>query len=109
MIKVRTRFCQKVSHRAQIERIIFSNLCLKIYTLQLKNDECTVAIDKNGRTQWFRKCPGETRLEFKGKFKHAHAVHIIGGILRRGKTKLIIFRRNLNAEFLKELFSVFCE
>ena len=27
-VKVRTRFCQMVSHRAQIEKIIFSNLCL---------------------------------------------------------------------------------
>ena len=48
-------------------------------------------MDKNGKTQWHRKFPGETRLGFKGQYKHTQSVHIIGGISRREATKLMIF------------------
>ncbi len=51
--------------------------------------------------------PGETRLRFKGKFKHAPTVHIIGGISRRGPTKLMIFTGNLNANGVMLLFDEF--
>ncbi len=51
--------------------------------------------------------PGETRLGFKGKFKHAPTVHIIGGISRRGPAKLMIFTGNLNANGVMLLFDEF--
>jgi hypothetical protein len=46
-----------------------------------------VSMDKNEKTQSYRKFPGETRLGFKGQYK-LNPVHIIGEISRRGATKL---------------------
>jgi hypothetical protein len=89
---------------------MFAIYCLNTFERFLYSifiDECTVALDKNSRTQWYRKVPGETRLGFKGKFKHAASVHIIGGISRRGPTKLMIFTGNLNANGVMLLFDEF--
>jgi hypothetical protein len=49
-------------------------------------------MDKNGKTQWSRKFPYETRLGFKANTNILNqSVHIIGGISWRGATKLMIF------------------
>ncbi len=106
-VKIKTRFCQVINHVQRIHRFMFAIYCLNTFERFLYSifiDECTVALDKNSRTQWYRKVPGETRLGFKGKFKHAASVHIIGGISRRGPTKLMIFTGNLNANGVMLLF-----
>ena len=49
-----------------IERIIFAKLCIDLserFDNLIFLDECTVSMDKNGKTQWYRK--GETRLGLK--------------------------------------------
>ena len=73
-VKIKTRFCQVINHVQRIHRFMFAIYCLNTFERFLYSifiDECTVALDKNSRTQWYRKVPGETRLGFKGKFKHA--------------------------------------
>jgi hypothetical protein len=95
--KIRTRRCAAVNEKNRIERIIFAKLCIDLgerFDNSIFLDECTVSMDKNGKTQWYRKFPGETRLGFKGQYKHTQSVHIIGGISRRGATKLMIFTGN---------------
>jgi len=46
---------------------------------------------------------GETRSGLKPRYKHPASVHVIGGISRRGATKLMIFSRRLNTAGFKSL------
>jgi hypothetical protein len=61
--KIRTR--RIAAEKNRIKRKIFEKLCIDLGE-RLDNsiflDECTVLMDKNGKTQWYRKFPGETRL-----------------------------------------------
>lgn len=111
--KISTRFCQFVSNKNRIERVIYCNLCKthkELFKFSIFLDECIVAMDKNGKFQWYKKgLKGETRSGLQAKYKHAASVNILGGISRRGATKLMIFTGHLNApgfRYLEDLFIV---
>ena len=41
-------------------------------------DECTVMMNKNARTQWFRNSlAGETKSGLRPKYKHVASIHLI--------------------------------
>ena len=55
---------------------------------------------KNARTQWFRNSlAGETKSGLRPQYKHAAPIHLIGGISRRGRKKLMIFSTKDNSRF----------
>ena len=109
--RIITRFCQFVSTKNRIERVIFCNFCIltgEDFQYSIFIDECTVSMDKNGRFQWYRSgLAGETRSGLKSKYKHAASVHILGGISRSGRTKLMIFSGKLNTQGFQELATEF--
>ena len=85
--KIRVKYCQYVSKKNRIARLIFCKFCLlsfqdDAFQYSIFLDKCTVMMVKNAPTQWFRDAPGEIRLV--GKYKHETSVHIIGAISRRG-------------------------
>ena len=109
--KIVTRFCQFVSQKNRIERVIFCNMCKlnkENFDYSIFIDECTVSMTKTGRLQWYRSgIAGETRSGLQSKYKHTASVHVIGGISRRGATKLIIFSGKLNTAGFKLLAGKF--
>ena len=60
-------------------------------------DESTIKATKNAPLSWQLKVPGLEKRGLVGRYSHPLAVHVIGGISRRGATKLIIFNGNMNA------------
>jgi hypothetical protein len=55
--KIRTRRCAAVNEKNRIERIIFAKLYIDLgerFDNSIFLDECTVLMDKNGKTQWYR-------------------------------------------------------
>ena len=76
--KISTRFCQFVSNKNRIERVIYCNLCKthkELFKFSIFLDECIVAMDKNGKFQWYKKgLKGETRSGLQAKYKHAASV-----------------------------------
>lgn len=108
--RIVTRFCQFVSSKNRIERIIFCNFCRltrEDFEYSIFIDECTVKMDKNGRFQWYKKRKNQTKSGLVAKYKHTASIHVIGGISRRGRTKLIIFSGNTNTAGFKEVASQF--
>ena len=109
--KITTKCCHFVSVKNRIERVLFCNFCIitkETFHYSIFIDECTVMMNKNARTQWFRSgLAGETKSGLKPKYKHAASIHLIGGISRRGKTKLMIFSGMLNAPGFLELADEF--
>jgi hypothetical protein len=54
-------------------------------------------MSKNGWFQLYRSVLADkTKSGRKAKYKHETSVHILGGISRRGRTKLMIFTGKLN-------------
>ena len=104
--KIRTKYCHFVTVKNRIERVVYCNFCLingERFFFSIHIDECTVAMNKNGRTQWFRKFSDETRSGLQSKYKHTASVHIIGGISRRGATKLIVFTGKNDSDAFQDL------
>ena len=88
--RVCTRFCQLVSFKNKIERVIYSKLC-KItnerFDFSFFIDEYTISIDKNSKFQFYEKCfSDESRSGLKPKYKHMASIHVMGGISRRRAT-----------------------
>lgn len=94
------RFCQYVTIKNRIERVIFARLCL-LQNMQFFNtihlDESLVQATKNGNRMWFQRFPFETRLGLIGRYPHIFSVQIIGGISRRGRTNLLIYSGRLDS------------
>ena len=96
--KIRTKYCQIVSHKNKFERIIYCKFCLltnELFELSIFLDECTVELCYESKEFWFRDEPGKIKLV--GKYQHQATVHVLGAISRRGPSKLMIFTGKLNA------------
>ena len=110
MKKVRTKYCQFLSAKNRIERVIFCELCLTVrlnFNHSIFIDEITAQMDKNGNMIWYKSDENETRLGLVGRYKHIPRVHVIGGISRRGRTHLVIFERHLDARAFCNLLNTF--
>ncbi len=86
---IRTKYCQYVSLKNQIERYIYAHICLLTSERFLNFifvDECTVQLCQHGSSYRYKKRPDKIALI--GKYKHEASVHVIGGISRKGRTKL---------------------
>ena len=86
--------------------MFYCKLCVltrEKFKFSIHIDECIVAMDKNGKTQWFKSIMGETRSGLVGAFKHNAQINIIGGISRKGATKLVIYSGNTCADGFKIL------
>ena len=108
--KITTRYCQFVRPKNKIERVIYCKLCIisgERFFFSIHIDECTVSMDKNGKTQWFRSFPGETKSGVVGKYKHPATINIIGGISRSGPTKLMVYKGETNSTGFQELADEF--
>ena len=109
--KISTKFCHFVSEKNHIERFFFCNFCKiskEVFDYSIFLDKCTVMMNKNARTQWFRNSlAGETKSGLRPKYKHAASIHLKGGISRRGRTKLMIFSGMLNGPGFMELADKF--
>lgn len=108
--KVRTKYCQFVSVKNRIERVIFCQLCLTVrmnFDHSIFIDEVTAQMDKNGSMIWFKKDENETRLGLVGRYKHLPRVHVIAGISRRGATQVIIFEGHLDARAFCDILNIF--
>ena len=65
-------------------------------------------MDKNARCQWYRSgLAGETKSGLKSKYKHNASIHVIGGISRLGRTKLMIYSGKTNTPGFQELAAEF--
>ncbi len=58
-------------------------------------DESTVKATKNAARIWYRPFDDETRNGLIGRYAHGLSVHVIGGISRRGATRIAIFKKNV--------------
>ena len=96
--KIKTKFCQIVSVKNRVAHVIFARFCLDYknsFDYSIFLDECTVEMCHEPRAIWFKERPNKIKLV--GKYQHEASVHILGAISRRGRSKLMIFTRNLNA------------
>ena len=56
-------------------------------------------MDKIGKFQWYWRClSDETRSGLKPIYKYVASIHFVGGISRRGATKLMIFSGYQNVD-----------
>jgi transposase len=104
--KISTKYCQFVSVKNQIERVVFANFCLiynETFEYVIFLDECTVEMVYEPTSYWYRSSPSHIKLV--GKYQHEASVHIIGAISRRGRSNLMIFSNNLNSTG----FQVLCD
>ncbi len=109
--KIRAKYCQFVSVKNRIERLIFSQLCLLNNEQFLQTvfvDESTVQESKNARKVWYNPdITGETRIGLIGRYAHPLSVHVIGGISRNGPTELIVFTGKMDGTGFQELADEF--
>ena len=108
--KIRSKYCQFVSIKNRVERIIYSSFCIATndkFANSIFIDESTIQADTNSNKVWYKPIPGETRHGLIGKYQHPDSVHVLGGISRNGKTPLIIFRGKLNSSYFCELAEEF--
>ena len=106
--KITTKYCQFVSIRNRIKRILFCNFCLishDNFDLVIFLDECTVEMMREPKTFWYRDEPNKIRLV--GKYQHEASVHILGAISRRGRSQLMIFNGKLDSEGFQNLCDQF--
>ena len=113
---MRTKFCQFVSSKNRVERIVFAQLCLTnnySFSECIFIDECTIQANRNAKRVWYKFTANETRLGLVPKYTHEYQLHVLGGISRRGRTELMIFTGYLNAAgfivLLREFFLPFVE
>ncbi len=94
--KIGTKYCQFVSYKNRIERIIYAELCLTsehTFPCSVFIDESLILANKNANRRWHKPgTDGETRLGLVGRYSHLYSVHLIGGISRLGKTELVFFQ-----------------
>jgi hypothetical protein len=108
--KVRTKFCQFVSRKNQIERVVFAKVCIltdESFHNCIFIDESTVKMQRNANRRWFRPDPNETRLGLVGQYKHVPSVHVIGGISRFGATTLITFEGKMDSQSFQDFLDEF--
>ncbi len=70
-------------------------------------DESTIKATKNAPLSWQLKVPGLEKRRLVGRYSHPLAVHVIGGISRRGATKLFFF--NEKNVFVEIIYFIFFE
>ncbi len=56
---------------------------------------------------WYRPFDDETRNGLIGKYAHGLSVHVIGGISRRGATRIAVFKQKCNSLNFQELLRFF--
>ena len=106
--KIRTKYCQIVSRKNRMERLIFAQLCIQhneTFDHSIFIDESKVQIQKNANTRWYRPRYGE--CELIGRYKHESKINVIGGISRKGPTKLVLFDGTLNTNSFVECIEEF--
>ncbi len=105
---IRTKYCQFVSEKNRIERYVYARMCLLTYerfNYHIFVDECTVELSQHGSFYRFRISPDQIKLI--GKYSNPASINIIGGISRRGRTRLIVFSGNLNSQGFQDLSNQF--
>jgi hypothetical protein len=71
--KIRTKYCQTVSTKNRIERVVYSMFCIdskENFNHTIFIDESTVAMNSNSRTIWFKVFPHENAFGLVGAHKH---------------------------------------
>jgi hypothetical protein len=98
--KIRTRYCQIVSSKNRIERLIYARHC-KFVNEKFDNcifeDETTVELRYTSFKRWYKKLPDENKNGSIGKYAHNIKVHVLGAISRRGASGAILFKGKLNS------------
>lgn len=106
--KINTKYCQFVSEKNRIERIIFCKFSIftnDCFEFSIFLDECIVQMVHESNSFWYKEGSGEIKLV--GKYQHEATVNILGAISRRGRSKLMIFKGNLNGEAFQQLCDQF--
>jgi transposase len=102
------RFCQIVSRKNRIERVIYARLCLaanyNFYTTVFI-DESHICATKHANKKWHKPFVNETHGGLEGRFAHVPSVSVFGGISRRGRTRLVIYDGRLNSLGFQYIFS----
>ena len=101
------RFCQFVTNRNQIERLIYCNI-LKNFRETFDDcifiDESTIELNKLGRYRWHKNYSNESGKH--GVYSHPESVHVLAGISRKGATGIVIFKGKMKAFDFQNLFSL---
>jgi hypothetical protein len=103
--KIRSKYCQAVSVKNRIERLIYAELCKlngENFDYKIFIDESTTQSNRNAGTIWYKPFPDETRLGLIGRYKHLLAFHCFGAISRKGASQLLIFDGTLNEAGFKQ-------
>ncbi|CAF1082677.1 unnamed protein product [Brachionus calyciflorus] len=95
---LKTRYCQMVNQKNQIERFYFACFCK--YTFETFDDvifidETTIEVAGHSRKRWHNRIAGET-----GK------IHHFGGISRKGKIECVAFQGILDSEKFQHLLNI---
>ena len=99
--KIRTRYCQIVSGKNRIERLLYARHCKFVHERFndcIFEDETTVELRYTSFKRWFKsKLPGENSRGFVGKYAHNIKIHVVAAISRLGPSSAILFKGKLNS------------
>ena len=110
--KVNTKYCQIVSPVNRLKRYIYACFC-KIYNETYDDiliiDETTVEIRLASYKNWNKTSTRLLRAASGkiGKPKHSNVkIHFLGGISRKGLTRLVLFTGKMNSEGFQHYFEL---
>ena len=104
-VRTGIRYCQLINNYNIPVRFAWALQSLvddQRFLNDIEFDECSICLNPKTRAVSFRREGCRPFLEPVPK--HSLKVHLLGGISRYGRTPLIIFKGNLNAEFLINIF-----
>ena len=105
-IKSGVRYCQLIHHKNVQVRFtwaLYSMLINDPFQYAIEIDEATIQLHQRTRSICYHR-PNQRGI-LKPTPKHCFKLNLLGGISRLGRTPLIIFKGNLNASILIEIFS----
>ena len=83
---IRTKFCQYVTQKNRIERLVYAQTCLKFnenFDQTIFVDESTIQTSRSGGRTCFKVLPHENAFGLVGKFKSPIKVNVIGGDFKK--------------------------
>ena len=96
--KINTKFCQAVSYKNRIERLLFCRLC-KVSREDFSNfiyeDETTIELRWNSRKKWHLKFSDENQKGHVERYSHNFKIHLLAGISKAGATRAFLFSGKL--------------
>ena len=102
----RTRYCAMIAERNKEKRVEWCQEQIRAGDLRFTNvvwtDECTVQLESH-RWMTYHRIGEAARL--KPHPKHPHKIHIWGGILARGATKVVMLSDIMNATRYTDILS----